>query len=339
LIEIHKNKSLKKFNSFGIEVKAQFFCQVSEKHELLQALEYASANTLKYLILGGGSNLLFSKNFDGLVLKIENKGIKILEETSESILIEVSAGENWHELVCFTLAQNWYGFENLSLIPGNVGASPMQNIGAYGIEVMHLIESVTFYQTQTSNWQTIDKDQCKFGYRESIFKQELKDKAIIWSVNFRLQKKVNLKLDYGDINLILKDKRIQNPDPQDVSNAVIEIRQSKLPDPAKIGNAGSFFKNPVVQKSVFDVLKVNYPLAPGYSIDTNYVKVPAGWLIETAGWKGKSFGTYGVHNRQALVLVNYGGASGDQILQLARDIQADVKSKFNIDLQIEVNLI
>ncbi len=339
MIEITENKSLKDLNTFGLEANARFFCQIFEENQLIDALQFAITKQLKYIILGGGSNILFIKDYDGLVIKIENKGINIIEEDSYSILIEVAAGENWHELVQYTLAHNWYGMENLSLIPGNVGASPMQNIGAYGVEVMNLIDSVRFYQTETTDWQTLKKEECEFGYRESIFKQELKGKAIIWSVNFRLFKYTTVKLEYGDINSVLQRKGIESPGPLDVSNAVIEIRQSKLPDPAKIGNAGSFFKNPVVEKSIFDALKQIHPNAPGYIIDENHIKLPAGWLIETAGWKGKRFETYGVHEKQALVLVNYGGSNGNQILQLAKDIQVDIQAKFHINLQTEVNII
>jgi UDP-N-acetylmuramate dehydrogenase len=339
LIKTVENKSLKTSNTFGLEANARFFCQISEETQLLEAIQFASINAIKYMILGGGSNILFTKDFEGLVIKIENKGIKIIEENAESILLEVAAGENWHELVQYTLAHNWYGMENLSLIPGNVGASPMQNIGAYGVEVMNLIDSVRFYQTETTDWQTLKKEECEFGYRESIFKQELKGKAIIWSVNFRLFKNTTVKLEYGDINSVLQRKGIESPGPLDVSNAVIEIRQSKLPDPGKIGNAGSFFKNPVVEKSIFESIKQNYPSAPAFPIDEKHVKVPAGWLIETAGWKGKRFESYGVHEKQALVLVNYGGSNGNQILQLAKDIQADIQKKFQIELQTEVNII
>jgi len=339
LIKIIKNQSLKAFNTFGIESIADFFCTVQTESELIEALDLQKKASIPFLILGGGSNILLTGNFNGLVIKIENKGIELLEENEEELIIKVAAGENWHGLVQHCLQMNWFGMENLSLIPGNVGASPMQNIGAYGIEVKDFIHSLIYYNLESDCWLSLNSVECNFGYRESIFKSKLKGKAIVWSVNFRLGKKPKVKVDYGDIQAVLYRKSILNPSPGDVSEAVIEIRQSKLPDPAKIGNAGSFFKNPVVQNSVFEKIKDSYPNAPSYFIDANHVKVPAGWLIETAGWKGKNLGNFGVHEKQALVLVNHGGAIGNEILQLSKDIQADIKAKFNIDLQAEVNLI
>ena len=339
MIQIIKYQSLKSHNSFGIEASAEFFCEVSTEAELFQALEFATKSSLPILILGGGSNLLLTKNYEGLVVKIGNKGIEIVEETQSTVVIKVAAGENWHDLVCYCLQNNWFGMENLSLIPGNVGASPMQNIGAYGIEAKNLIQSVRFLAIENMKWENLEAEKCNFGYRESIFKHELKGKVIIWSVNFCLQKKANVKVDYGDIQAVLSRKGIEKPSPGDVSEAVIEIRRSKLPDPLKIGNAGSFFKNPVVENSVYEDIKSKYPSVPSYLVDANHVKVPAGWLIENAGWKGKKLGSYGVHEKQALVLVNYGGASGLEIWNLSKEIQNDIKAKFNIDLQIEVNLV
>jgi UDP-N-acetylmuramate dehydrogenase len=273
------------------------------------------------------------------VIRIANRGIALLEETSDTVLIGVQAGENWHELVIQCLKKGWFGIENLSLIPGSVGAAPMQNIGAYGVEVKQVIEHVHYYDLGKKEMKILSNAECRFGYRESIFKQELKDKAVIWQVDFRLSKQPSAKMEYGDIKAVLDGKGLLNPTPKDVSDAVIQIRQSKLPDPAEIGNAGSFFKNPVVDVAIYNVLKENYPEAPSYPAGDGLVKIPAGWLIEKAGWKGKTIGNYGVHARQALVLVNYGGAKGSDIYQLAKDIQADVLAKFGVELQMEVNLI
>ena len=337
--QIINNQSLRHLNTFGLEGNAKYFVSITKKEELSEALALAKNQNLATLILGGGSNLLITKDFDGLVIKIENRGITITEENKNTITIKVAAGENWHNLVLYTLQHGWNGLENLSLIPGNVGASPMQNIGAYGVEVKNLIETVNFYNTCTQTWEAYSNEQCRFAYRESIFKQELKNNAVIWSVDFKLKKGAETKIEYGDIKAVLDKKGIEKATPKDVCDAVSEIRSSKLPDPAKIGNAGSFFQNPVVHVSVFEAIKSEFGEVPSYPSHQNHVKIPAGWLIETAGWKGKNFGNYGVHERQALVLVNYGGASGIEILNLSKQIQADVKSKFGIDLQMEVNLI
>lgn len=339
MIQITENQTLKPFNTFGIDCFARYFCSVSSKSELLQALDFGKTNQLQFLILGGGSNLLISKNFEGLVIKIENKGIEVVGKTDKKTEIKVSAGENWHNLVIQSLESSWFGLENLSLIPGNVGASPMQNIGAYGIEVKDLITNVEFYNIELNEWQNFNPTQCQFGYRESIFKHELKGKAIIWSVTFSLSLIPEAKIEYGDIKSVLTRKQISNPGPKDVSDAVIEIRQSKLPDPKVLGNAGSFFKNPMVQPAILEEIKKKYPEVPNFASEGGLFKIPAGWLIEKAGWKGKSLGNYGVHDRQALVLVNYGNASGMEIFELAQSIQHDIKSKFNIELQVEVNLI
>jgi UDP-N-acetylmuramate dehydrogenase len=337
--EITENQNLRKLHTFGLDFQSRYFTEVNSVDDLQSALSFVRDSSLPFLILGGGSNLLPTKDFEGLVIRIFNLGISVLEETSDTVRIGVQAGENWHQLVMHCLEKGWFGIENLSLIPGSVGAAPMQNIGAYGVEVKHVIEQVHYYDLEKKEMKILSNAECRFGYRESIFKQELKDKAVIWQVDFRLSKQPSAKMEYGDIKAVLDGKGILNPTPKDVSDAVIQIRRSKLPDPAQIGNAGSFFKNPVVDVAIYNVLKENYPEAPSYPAGEGLVKIPAGWLIEKAGWKGKTLGNYGVHARQALVLVNYGGAKGSDIYQLAKDIQKDVLAKFGVELQMEVNLI
>jgi UDP-N-acetylmuramate dehydrogenase len=338
-MQILENYSLKTHNTFGIEEKCLFFIHIFQLEELPKALAFAQEKEIPWMILGGGSNILLTKTFDGLVIKMGHTGIKLLEETDTEVKIRVGAGENWHALVLHCLQKSWFGLENLSLIPGSVGAAPMQNIGAYGVEVKQFIERVHFWDVEKGSLHTLNNQACAFGYRESTFKHEWKGKAIIWEVDFVLKKNAQAKTEYGDIQKTLESWGIQNPQPEDVSRAVIHIRQSKLPDPAQIGNAGSFFKNPVVDLSVYEKIKVQYPQAPSYPAGPGQVKMPAGWLIETAGWKGKRIENYGVHEKQALVLVNYGGTKGEKILALSQSIQADVVQKFGIYLQAEVNLI
>jgi UDP-N-acetylmuramate dehydrogenase len=336
---MEENKSLKSLNTFGLDIRAAFFMEAIHEDHLHQAFAFAEEKKLPVLVLGGGSNLLFTKSFEGLVLRVCNKGIKVIHQNDKQIVVEVMAGENWHSFVLHALSQNWYGLENLSLIPGQVGAAPMQNIGAYGVEVMSLIDAVVYWDRDAKKFIRIEGKDCKFGYRESIFKNELKNKAIIWSVEFRLSLYPSLKTNYGDIQSILSSRGISNPTPKDLSDAVVSIRQSKLPDPAEKGNAGSFFKNPVVESRIYENLIVQYPEMPSYPAGQNGYKIPAGWLIEKSGWKGKNLGTHGVHDRQALVLVNHGGATGKEIFGLACIIQADVAKKFGIQLEMEVNVI
>ena len=338
-LQIVKNQSLKPYNTFGLDESCAWFVAVSTLEELHDALLLAKKENLPVLILGGGSNMLITKKFEGLVIKISNSGKEAVELTKSEVTLKVAAGENWHSLVLFTLDQGWYGLENLSLIPGNVGAAPMQNIGAYGAEARNSIVEVEYWDRDAEELKTLSAEECRFGYRESIFKHELKERAVIWSVTFRLSLFPTIKADYGDIRKLLTDWGIQDPEPRDVSRAVIKIRQSKLPDPAELGNAGSFFKNPVVEMLVYETIKKSYPEVPLYVVDATHVKIPAGWLIETAGWKGKDLGSHGVHKKQALVLVNYGNAKGNEILALSKAIQADVKDKFGISLQAEVNVI
>lgn len=333
------NFSLQTLNTFGIQAHTKYFFEAGNLDQLKTALGFAENGNLPVLILGGGSNLLFTQDWNGLTIHISNSGISIVGESETDVVVEVAAGEKWHPFVLETLRRGWYGLENLSLIPGSVGAAPMQNIGAYGAEVRQTITEVQIWNRQTGQLEWLSKEACRFGYRESIFKQELKDKAVVWSVRFRLSKKPLVKTGYGDIQKVLADKKIENPGPLDVSQAVMEIRQSKLPDPALLGNAGSFFKNPVIPESQSDELAERFPDIPLYPAEPGHKKVAAGWLIEKAGWKGHSRQTHGVHERQALVLVNYGGASGKEIYQLAKDIQDDIQLQFGIALQMEVNRV
>jgi UDP-N-acetylmuramate dehydrogenase len=336
---ISSNVSLKNVNTFQIEQNSHFFGRVQKEDELLDALRFAEESGLKCLILGGGSNLLLTADFDGLVLKIDNRSIIVLEEKPDRVLLRVSAGENWHSFVQHCLEKAWFGLENLSLIPGSVGAAPMQNIGAYGMEIGPWIHTIRYYHREKKTFETIPGKDCQFGYRESIFKHELKGKVIIWEVDFELSRIPAPSIGYGDIKAVLENKGIARPEPADVSRAVVEIRQSKLPDPAVLGNAGSFFKNPVIPAEQYEKLKTQWPEIPSYPAGEGVVKVPAGWLIEKAGWKGFRDGHCGVHEKQALVLVNFGGARGRDILCLAEKIMDDIETKTGIRLQPEVNIV
>ena len=290
-------------------------------------------------LLSGGSNMLLTKDIDKTVVHIKLKGITILEESENQVVVEVHAGEDWHQFVLWCVNHDFGGIENLSLIPGNVGTCPIQNIGAYGVEVKDVIESVEAIEISTRSIQTFSNSECEFGYRNSIFKNALKGQYVITKVRFRLTKREhNLNTSYGAIESELLRHNIQHPTIKDISNAVIAIRQSKLPDPSEIGNSGSFFKNPVIDATHFENLKEKYPNIPSYVIDDNSIKVPAGWLIETAGFKGKRFGDAGVHDKQALVLVNHGNASGKEIFEVAKKIQGKIKNDFDIELEIEVNV-
>ncbi len=322
-----------------MKVYAKWFATFRTEQELSTLLENHKAKEEPLLILGGGSNILFTDDFDGLVLKNELKGIVITEETPHTINIEVGAGEVWHELVIYSVNKGWGGLENMSLIPGSVGASPIQNIGAYGVEVKDVLSHVDAMHIETQQVKRFTNTECKFGYRDSIFKREEKGKWIIIKVGFILSKNASVNTTYGAINDTLIKRGITSPSIKDVSDAVISIRQSKLPDPAKIGNSGSFFKNPEISKTQFESLQLLFPDIVSYPINQTTVKVPAGWLIEKAGWKGKTFGNYGVHKDQALVLVNYKDAPGHLIKQLALDITHSIWEKFGIQLETEVNII
>lgn len=337
-MKIQENISLKPYTTFGIDQKAEFFCIASSLDELKEALTLSKQNEWAVFILGGGSNILLTSDIKGLVIKLEIKGITLVQEEEDQLLVNVGAGELWHNFVQFSIAQEWAGLENLSLIPGTVGASPMQNIGAYGVEIKDVFDSLQAMHRETLEMHSFDADACQFGYRESVFKQTLKDQYVITSVRFRLNKTPNYHLEYGAIREVLAANGINQLSIRAISDAVIQIRQSKLPDPKEIGNAGSFFKNPTISTTQFETLKSDFPSIPGYP-STEGVKVAAGWLIEQAGWKGKRVGDVGVHAKQALVLVNYGGGTGKEIKALSQQIQADVAEKFGIDLQAEVNFI
>jgi UDP-N-acetylmuramate dehydrogenase len=335
---IKDNISLKPFNTFGIDVLAKHFVSVDAVSELKAVLKLDNYPTK--LILGGGSNMLLTKAVDALVIHINNKGITAVSETETAVIVKAQAGEVWHNFVLWTLENDFGGLENLSLIPGNVGTSPIQNIGAYGIELKDNFESCEALNVETLELETFSKTDCKFGYRNSIFKQEAKGKYIITSVCFKLSKtKHTLHTNYGAITSELEQMKISNPTIQDVSKAVIAIRESKLPNPKEIGNSGSFFKNPVISIDAFNALKDNFPNIPSYPVSETEVKIPAGWLIEQAGFKGKTFGNYGVHKKQALVLVNYGNAKGEDILALSKLIQNTIYRIFNISIEAEVNII
>ena len=334
---IQTNFDLQSVNTFGISVKAKIFAAFSSMEELSELLKQFPNE--ERLILGGGSNLLLTKDFDGLVLKNEIKGFRVISEDEHEVIVEAGAGEIWHAFVLKCIEQNYSGLENLSLIPGSVGASPMQNIGAYGAEIKDCFESLQAYHISTGEMHTFDKAACAFGYRESVFKNKVKGQYVICAVSFRLKKNAHVNTSYGAISSELEKQGIINPSIRDVSNAVISIRQSKLPDPKVIGNAGSFFKNPIVANSVYESIKAQHPEAPFYPVDDKHGKLAAGWLIEQAGWKGKTIDTYGVHKLQALVLVNYGGSTGNQIYDLSSQIIADIETKFGVTLEREVNIL
>lgn len=330
--------SLKSFNTFGIDVKAEYYCSIASVKQLKTILSQKDWQSL--FILGGGSNMLLTKDIDGLVLHINMKGIQVVEETHDSVIVEAMAGENWHEFIQWCLDHDYGGIENLSLIPGNVGTAPIQNIGAYGVELKDVFVSCEAICVEDQTMHTFSKDECYFDYRESIFKQQLKGKYIITSVKLRLTKTNHiLRLEYGSIKQQLSEQKIANPSIKDISQAVIAIRQSKLPDPKILGNSGSFFKNPIITAEHFNQLQKKFADIPHYKLSKELIKIPAGWLIEKAGFKGKSFGSYGVHNKQALVLVNYGNAKGQDIYKLAVLIQHTVERLFNIKIETEVNIL
>jgi UDP-N-acetylmuramate dehydrogenase len=339
-LKIQSNYSLKRHNTFGIDCKAALFIEVTSEEELVDFLRNSPLKADLKLILGGGSNMLLTKDIDGLVLHISIKGKRVVSQNDESAIIEAKGGENWHDLVVWAIEQNLGGIENLSLIPGNSGTAPMQNIGAYGVELKDVFESLDAIEIETGKKLTFDKQTCEFGYRESIFKHAAKGKFIITSIRLKLSKPPHsVSTHYGAIKTELAKRNISEPTIKDVSEAVIAIRQSKLPDPKEIGNSGSFFKNPIVEEVIANQLERKHGGIPIYPAQTGYKKLAAGWLIEQAGWKGYRKGEAGVHKKQALVLVNYGNATGDEVLDLAKTIIKDVHSKFGIELIPEVNVI
>ncbi len=337
-MEILSNISLKQYNTFGIDVKAKHFVSVKSVEELKSVLNLEAFP--EKFILGGGSNMLLTKDVDVLVIHLDLKNIEITSENEDTVIVKVATGENWHDFVLWCLEHNFGGIENLSLIPGNVGATPIQNIGAYGVELKDVFVSCEALHINTQKVRIFTKEECKFEYRNSIFKQDLKGKYVILNITLELTNKDHkINTSYGAITDELKKTKVESPSIQDVSNAVITIRESKLPNPKVIGNSGSFFKNPIISISHFNTLKINFPEIPSYSVSEENIKIPAGWLIEHLGFKGKRFGNYGVHNKQALVLVNYDDAKGEDIFKLSQLIQSSVKRIFDINLELEVNII
>ncbi len=335
-MQIRKNISLKKYNTFGIEVKAKEFIEVRSLADLKNVVSTHN----DFFILSGGSNLLLTQDIEKLVIHLNTKGIEIVKEDNNDIFVKVDAGENWHEFVLWCIDHDFGGVENMSLIPGNVGTSPIQNIGAYGVELKDTMHELEALEISSGNLVTFSNKSCAFGYRNSVFKNELKGKYIITSVTFKLKKEQHrLNSSYGAIQSELGKENIKNPTIKDISNAVIAIRQSKLPDPKEIGNSGSFFKNPVILKHQFRQLQHKFPDVPHYIVSEVEVKVPAGWLVEQCGFKGKRFGDAGVHEKQALVLVNYDNATGKEIFELSKKIQLAVLEKFGITIEAEVNIL
>ncbi|HHL52673.1 MAG TPA: UDP-N-acetylmuramate dehydrogenase [Flammeovirgaceae bacterium] len=334
-MEIKENQSLRHLNTFGVEARARYLAELNALDELrdLDLTAFDSA-----LVLGGGSNILFTRDYPGLVLVNKLQGIEIVEEDEASALVAAASGVVWQDLVDFALQHNLGGIENLSLIPGTVGAAPIQNIGAYGVELKETFERLEAIELASGKQRLFERADCRFGYRDSIFKHEVRDRYLITRVYLRLRKQPAVNTSYGAIEEVLRQQGITYPTIHDVSRAVISIRRSKLPDPAIIGNAGSFFKNPVINKAAFERLKRAYPAMLGYEAGQK-VKIPAAWLIEQCGWKGKRQGQVGVHSKQPLVLVNFGGGSGKEIAELARDIQQSVADKFDIVLEPEPRII
>lgn len=333
-----RNQSLKAYNTFGFDVTAKQFFSIEKEENLNQALQKCYTDEL--FILGGGSNVLLTGDLNMTVLHVNIKGISICNENDQQVIIKAGAGENWHHFVRHCISKGYGGLENLSLIPGKVGTTPIQNIGAYGVEMRDCFVECEAIHRQTLEKKAFQKEDCHFGYRESIFKNELKGQYIITSVTFRLSKKHHqLHTSYGAIQAELKAMEVEYPSIEEVSNAVIRIRQSKLPDPAELGNSGSFFKNPIIDKAAFEKLQKKFPEVKYYKLNNKQYKIPAGWLIDQAGFKGYRSGDAGVHKHQALVLVNYGTATGKDILHLAQKIQREIKATYGLDLEMEVNVI
>ncbi|WP_055127034.1 UDP-N-acetylmuramate dehydrogenase [Pseudomonas mediterranea] len=335
-LQVQAGVSLKPFNSFGVDVKARLFAEAHEDAQVREALAYAAGHGVPLLVIGGGSNLLLTGDIDALVLRMASRGIRLLSDEGERVVIEAEAGEPWHPFVQHTLAQGWAGLENLSLIPGTVGAAPMQNIGAYGVEIKDVFAGLTALDRHTGELRDFTLEECRFAYRDSLFKQQ-PGRWLILRVRFALSRAAHLHLEYGPVRQRLSEQGIDQATPLDVSRAICSIRSEKLPDPAVLGNAGSFFKNPLVPAAHVAQLKVQYPDLVAYPQPEGQMKIAAGWLIERAGWKGFREGDAGVHKLQALVLVNYGEATGLQLLDLAQRIQKDVAERFQVDLEMEPN--
>ncbi|MCF5722882.1 UDP-N-acetylmuramate dehydrogenase [Pseudomonas syringae] len=335
-LQVLAQVSLKPFNSFGIDVRAQLFAEAHSDHDVREALAYATAHALPLLVIGGGSNLLLTQDIQALVLRMATQGIRVLQDDGQHVVIEAEAGEAWHPFVLWTLEQGFCGLENLSLIPGTVGAAPMQNIGAYGVEIKDVFAGLTALDRHTGELRDFSLQECNFAYRDSLFKHEI-GRWLILRVRFALSRVSHLKLDYGPVQQRLAGQGITEATPSDVSRAICSIRREKLPDPAELGNAGSFFKNPLVSQVLAAELKALYPDLVAYPQADGQMKLAAGWLIDKAGWKGFREGDAGVHKLQALVLVNYGDATGQDIANLALRIQRDIAERFKVDLEMEPN--
>jgi len=336
---VQKNVPLKPFNTFGIDVKAKHFLRLQNAEALQSILNDDQWRSTPKLVLGAGSNVLFTKDYPGLVIKNELSGIEVIEENKDHIWLQVGAGENWHQFVIHCVENHYSGVENLSLIPGSMGAAPIQNIGAYGVEMRSVFFELEAIELTTGNTVTFNNDDCKFGYRNSIFKNTHKDLYIVCKVTLRLNKQPSLNTSYGIIQQTLNKMDIKTPDIKSISDAVIHIRQTKLPDPNKIPNAGSFFKNPLLTKDVFTKLQSQHPEIPHYPAENHQIKIPAAWLIEQCGWKGKRYKNAGVHDQQALVLINHNNANGEDLKNLAKEIQQSVLDRFSVSLIPEVNII
>lgn len=330
-----ENHPLITLNTFGLAVSARFYAETETEGECRSVLQSELASRYPVVVLGGGSNVILAGDLDALVIHPCMRGITLLEEEGDSVIIEAMAGEVWHDFVRYCLESGWYGLENLSLIPGTVGAAPIQNIGAYGVEITDVFHSLTAMGIETGELREFSHEDCRFSYRDSIFKQEeARDRFLITRVRFRLSRKPSLYMEYGDIRNELAVEGIADPTPLQLSDAIIAIRRRKLPDPAVLGNAGSFFKNPVISAGQYSVLKAQFPHLVAYPQEQG-VKLAAGWLIDQAGWKGRAIGPVGTYERQALVLVNHGGSTGADVLTVARAIQSDVKTRFGVDLEME----
>lgn len=336
-LQLQVDASLKPFNSFGVDVRARLFAEAHNDDEVREALQYCAERELPLLVIGGGSNVLLTQDVQALVLRMATRGIRVIEDGGQRVVVEAEAGEVWHAFVLWTLAQGFAGLENLSLIPGTVGAAPMQNIGAYGVEIKDVFAGLTALDRQTGQLHDFTLEECNFGYRDSVFKQH-PGRWLILRVRFALSRAARLHLEYGPVRQRLSEQGIHQPTAADVSRAISSIRSEKLPDPAVLGNAGSFFKNPVVSSALAAELKLTHPNLVGYPQADGQVKLAAGWLIETAGWKGFREEDAGVHRLQSLVLVNYGAATGLQLLSLAQRIQEDIARRFNVQLEMEPNL-
>ncbi|MCW3076444.1 MAG: UDP-N-acetylenolpyruvoylglucosamine reductase [Bacteroidetes bacterium] len=339
MLNIAENINLKGYNTFGIEAFCTYFTEVNSIADFQELITHPVFINNERLIIGGGSNILFTKNFNGIVLKNNLKGKEIIFEDNDTVVVKIGAGESWHGFVLWCIEKGFCGVENLSLIPGCVGASPMQNIGAYGVEIKEIFEELEAYDINTGSKKVFKKEECKFGYRESVFKHEFKNQYLIGSVSFKLKKHADVNVSYGAITSELQTAGITNPGIKDVSDAVIRIRQSKLPDPAVTGNAGSFFKNPEVSAEKYNQLKVDFPDLVAYPLANGNYKLAAGWLIEQAGLKGYQHHGAAVHNKQALVLVNMGQAKGGDVMELSAYVLQKVFDKFGVKLEREVNII